>query len=153
MTLTSSAMATMSTAAALASTEIEPTPTGLSKLSNNTSSDVTTDQKVLETSIQAVIACNSISVAACVIVIVIYALLHRKYTRVMQRTSLVLSCAMATADLLLHVSAPLDRNMCERKTRRATIEKSLFIASRYGRTGLPSGPIAHRENSYIEQMP
>ena len=101
----------MSTAldpATLASTEIAPiTPTSLS---NNTSPDASTDQGVLETSAHAIIACNSISVVACVLVIVIYALLHRKYTRIMQRTSLVLSCAMATSDLLLHVSA-LDRNV------------------------------------------
>lgn len=90
------------------STEIAlATPTSLS---NDTLADASADQEVLGTSSQAIIACNSISVTACILVIVVYALLHRKYTRIMQRTSLVLSCAMATADLLLHVSGPFLRN-------------------------------------------
>lgn len=80
------------------------TPTSLP---NDTLADASADQEILGTSSQAIIACNSISVAASLLVIVIYGLLHRKYTRIMQRTSLVLSCAMATADLLLHVSGPL----------------------------------------------
>jgi hypothetical protein len=106
------------------STEIAPTtPTSPS---SDSPADESSDQKILGTSSQAIIVCNSISVAACVLVIIIYVLLHRKHTRLMQRTSLVLSCAMATSDLLLHVSESLTEiyDMGRRCVTRIPLRKS-----------------------------
>jgi hypothetical protein len=51
----------------------------------------------------AVIATNSISLAACLFVITAYFFLHRKYPQVMSRTSLKLSVAMACSDTIYHV--------------------------------------------------
>ncbi len=51
----------------------------------------------------AVLATNSISVAACLFVIIAYFFLQRKYPRVMSRTSLKLSIGMACSDTIYHV--------------------------------------------------
>jgi len=51
----------------------------------------------------AVLATNSISVAACLLVIMAYFFLQRKYPQVMSRTSLKLSIAMACSDAIYHV--------------------------------------------------
>jgi len=51
----------------------------------------------------AVLATNSISVAACLFVITAYFYLQRKYPQVMSRTSLKLSIAMACSDTIYHV--------------------------------------------------
>src|SRR5258706_5193292 len=51
----------------------------------------------------AVLATNSISVAACRFVITAYFMLQRKYPQVMSRTSLKLSIAMACSDTIYHV--------------------------------------------------
>jgi len=53
---------------------------------------------------KAIMATNSISLAACVFTIVTYIFLRRKYPRLMSRTSLRLSIAMACSDAILHVS-------------------------------------------------
>ena len=52
----------------------------------------------------AVMATNSISLAACIFTISTYIFLRRKYPRLMSRTSLRLSIAMACSDAILHVS-------------------------------------------------
>ena len=52
----------------------------------------------------AVIATNSISLAACIFTISTYIYLRRKYPRLMVRTSLRLTIAMACSDAILHVS-------------------------------------------------
>src|SRR5882757_10542635 len=51
----------------------------------------------------AVVVSNSISVLACAIVVALYIFLRRKHTRLMTRTSLKISVAMACTDLLFHV--------------------------------------------------
>ena len=51
----------------------------------------------------AVLATNSISVAACLFVITAYFVLQRKYPQVMSRTSLKISIAMACSDTIYHV--------------------------------------------------
>lgn len=51
----------------------------------------------------AVLATNSISVAACLLVIIAYFFLRRKYPQVLSRTSLKLSIAMACSDTIYHV--------------------------------------------------
>jgi hypothetical protein len=61
---------------------------------------VTDTSKVFFT---AVLATNSISLAACLFVITAYFFLHRKYPQVMSRTSLKLSVAMACSDTIYHV--------------------------------------------------
>lgn len=55
----------------------------------------------------AVITSNSISVLACVIALSLYIFLRRKNPRLMSRTSLKISVAMATTDLLFHVGPGL----------------------------------------------
>jgi len=52
----------------------------------------------------AVQVTNAISTAACLLVIIAYILLRQKHPRLMTRTSLKLSLAMACTDLLYHVS-------------------------------------------------
>ena len=94
---------TLASTALVSSAAIAPTAS-VNSSGNTSSADAPTDEETLGTSSQAIIACNSLSVAACVLVIVIYVLLYRKHTRLMQRTSLVLSVAMSVSDLLLHVS-------------------------------------------------
>jgi hypothetical protein len=57
------------------------------------------------TSIPTIIACNSISILACLVTLSIYAVLSMKakYKRLMRRISLVLAACMASSDLVLHV--------------------------------------------------
>ena len=98
-----------------ASTQTALTTPPTTNSSTDSSSDASTgDDEVLGTSSQAIIACNSISVAACVLVLALYVVLHRKHARLMQRTSLILSCAMAASDLILHVRRLLRRKPCFR---------------------------------------
>jgi len=52
----------------------------------------------------AVQVTNSVSTAGCLLVIFAYTILRQKHPRLMTRTSLVLSLAMACTDLLYHVS-------------------------------------------------
>ncbi|KAG8867482.1 hypothetical protein FRC20_005637 [Serendipita sp. 405] len=56
------------------------------------------------TSIATIITCNSISILTCFLTLSLYLslLLHRKYRRLMRRTSLVLAACMASSDLVLH---------------------------------------------------
>ena len=51
----------------------------------------------------AVMATNAISLAACIFTVLTYIFLRRKYPRLMSRTSLRLSIAMACSDAILHV--------------------------------------------------
>lgn len=122
----------------LASTVL-PSSTAIAPAASDTSyADASSDEETLGTSSQAIIACNSISVAACVLVIVIYVLLYRKHTRLMQRTSLVLSVAMSVSDLLLHVSVFFtvidDKNEVDARNaqclRNALSQTSVAIAPR-----------------------
>ena len=55
------------------------------------------------TYLNAVLATNAISLGACIIVITIFFILKRKSPRLMSRTSLKLSIAMACTDLTFHV--------------------------------------------------
>ena len=50
---------------------------------------------------------NCISILACILVVVSYIFLRRKSSRLMSRTSLQISVAMACTDLLFHVSPRL----------------------------------------------
>ena len=50
------------------------------------------------------IVLNCISTLACIAVVVVYILLRRKNSRLMSRTSLKISAAIAYTDLLFHVS-------------------------------------------------
>jgi Domain of unknown function len=59
----------------------------------------------------AVIISNSISILACVVAVVMYILLRRKNARLMTRTSLKISVAMACTDFLFHVG-PFVQNHC-----------------------------------------
>ena len=52
----------------------------------------------------AIMATNSISLAACIFAVSTYILLRRKYPRLMSRTSLRLGIAMTCSDAILHVS-------------------------------------------------
>lgn len=67
----------------------------------------TSDQRVVmdtdKVFTNAVLATNSISIAACLFVITAYFVLQRKYPQVMSRTSLKLSIAMACSDIIYHV--------------------------------------------------
>ena len=54
----------------------------------------------------AIIATNSISLAACIFTVSMYIFLRRKNPRLMSRTSLKLSIAMACSDAILHVRPP-----------------------------------------------
>ncbi|KIM25629.1 hypothetical protein M408DRAFT_40298, partial [Serendipita vermifera MAFF 305830] len=58
------------------------------------------------TSVAAILACNSISIAVCTINLFLYIALSlkHKYKRLMRRTSLVLATCMASSDLILHCS-------------------------------------------------
>lgn len=51
----------------------------------------------------AVITSNSISILACVVAVTVYIFLRRKNSRLMSRTSLKISVAMASTDFLFHV--------------------------------------------------
>lgn len=61
------------------------------------------------TSTPTIIACNSISIAACTLTLALYFVLsfRKKYKRLMGRTSLSLAACMAGIDLILHVSLNL----------------------------------------------
>lgn len=59
----------------------------------------------------AFIATNSISLAACVLAISVYFVLRRKHPRLMSRTSLKLSIAMACSDVIYHVRR-LNEDLC-----------------------------------------
>src|SRR5258706_8433493 len=52
----------------------------------------------------AIMATNSISLAACIFAVTSYIFLRRKYPRLMSRTSLRLGIAMTCSDAILHVS-------------------------------------------------
>jgi|SRR5258706_10702969 len=58
------------------------------------------------------IVLNCISILACIVVVVLYILLRRKNSRLMSRTSLKISLAMAYTDLLFHVSPRLSHLFC-----------------------------------------
>ena len=58
------------------------------------------------------IVLNCISILACIVIVVLYILLRRKNSRLMSRTSLKISVAMAYTDLLFHVSPYLSHHFC-----------------------------------------
>ena len=54
----------------------------------------------------AVIVSNSISILACILAVAMYTFLRRKNLKLMSRTSLKISVAMASTNLLFHVCPP-----------------------------------------------
>lgn len=76
-------------------------------MASQVSSDQSTsDSPSSGTSVAAILACNSISIAVCTINLFLYIALSlkHKYKRLMRRTSLVLATCMASSDLILHCS-------------------------------------------------
>lgn len=72
--------------------------------STGASSHVTVSAPSTKSAPAIVLACNSIAIIACALVLVAYVRLYREHRLLMRRTSLTLSCAMAASELLLHVS-------------------------------------------------
>lgn len=93
---------------------LSPSPTGLSfitttsALPNPTSTDLVFASDSDPVYYTAVEVTNSISTAACLLVIITYFLLRREHPRLMTRTSLKLSLAMACTDLIYHVGLSLN---------------------------------------------
>ena len=77
--------------------------TTISELPNPTSTDLAFASVSDPVYYTAVEVTNSISTAACLLVIITYILLRREHPRLMTRTSLKLSLAMACTDLIYHV--------------------------------------------------
>lgn len=95
---------------AMASPSATPTPSPSTPDSFDSSDAATTSDLAVKIS-------NSISLAACIAVVVSYFYFRRNNRRIMQRTSLVLAVSMASADLLLHFInifgyAPLPKSVC-----------------------------------------
>ena len=79
------------------------TPT-TSELPNPTNTDLVFASESDPVYYTAVEVTNAISTAACLLVIVSYIVLRWKHPRLMTRTSLKISLAMACTDLIFHVS-------------------------------------------------